>query len=61
MADSEHRATLAKIVTVSDGVAYGTREDRSGATLAQHLETSGYDVVDRVSICLLYTAPSPRD
>lgn len=50
MADSEHRATLAKIVTVSDGVAYGTREDRSGATLAQHLETSGYDVVDRVSI-----------
>jgi molybdenum cofactor synthesis domain-containing protein len=32
---------------VSDGVIHGTREDRSGAALAERLGTAGYDVVDR--------------
>ena len=37
----------AKVLTVSDGVIHGTREDRSGAALAERLGTAGYDVVDR--------------
>ena len=47
MADDEHTPTSAKIVTVSDGVVYGTREDRSGETLEAHLAASGYEVVER--------------
>lgn len=40
----------AKILTVSDGVAHGTREDRSGHALVDRLREAGYDVVDhRVS------------
>jgi molybdenum cofactor synthesis domain-containing protein len=37
----------AKVLTVSDGVVGGTRDDRSGAALAEHLEAAGYDVVER--------------
>jgi molybdenum cofactor synthesis domain-containing protein len=37
----------AKVLTVSDGVVHGTREDKSGAALAAHLESNGFDVVDR--------------
>jgi len=37
----------AKILTVSDGVIAGTREDRSGAALADLLSGRGYDVVER--------------
>ena len=37
----------AKILTVSDGVAAGTREDRSGEALADALGAAGYDVVER--------------
>ena len=44
---SDDTPTPAKIVTVSDGVVYGTREDRSGAALAEHLQSVGYDVVER--------------
>lgn len=36
-----------KILTVSDGVVAGTREDRSGAVLAEHLADAGFEVVDR--------------
>lgn len=36
-----------KILTVSDGVVEGTREDRSGAALDQHLSASGFEVVER--------------
>jgi len=36
-----------KILTVSDGVIHGTREDISGATLASHFVAAGWDVVDR--------------
>ena len=38
---------LAKVLTASDGVIAGTREDRSGAALAERLEAGGYTVVDR--------------
>lgn len=37
----------AKVVTVSDGVVAGTREDRSGAALEEALATAGFDVVSR--------------
>ena len=37
----------AKVLTVSDGVVAGTREDRSGEALAERLAADGWDVVDR--------------
>ena len=37
----------AKVLTVSDGVMAGTREDRSGAALAERLVVAGHEVVDR--------------
>jgi molybdopterin adenylyltransferase len=44
-------ATLqAKVLTVSDGVAAGTRDDRSGQALASRLQEAEYEVIDhRVS------------
>ncbi len=36
----------AKVLTVSDGVAAGTREDASGARLAELLTAKGYTVVE---------------
>ena len=38
----------AAVLTVSDGVAEGTREDRSGDLLEELLRGDGYDVVRRV-------------
>ena len=38
----------AKVVTVSDGVVDGVREDRSGAALVERLTEAGFDVVDRM-------------
>ena len=38
----------AKVLTVSDGVVDGVREDRSGAALADRLAEAGFDVVDRL-------------
>ena len=37
----------AKILTVSDGVVAGTREDKSGDVLVEVLEDAGYDIADR--------------
>ena len=37
----------AKVLTVSDGVAAGTREDEGGTALVDLLETSGYRVEER--------------
>jgi molybdopterin adenylyltransferase len=37
----------AKILTVSDGVAAGTREDRSGEVLETSLRERGFEVVER--------------
>jgi molybdenum cofactor synthesis domain-containing protein len=35
----------AKVLTVSDGVADGTRDDKSGRALVEHLTGAGYEVV----------------
>jgi molybdopterin adenylyltransferase len=40
-------AWTAKVLTVSDGVADGTREDRSGAALAALLVSAGFAVAER--------------
>ena len=40
-------APEAKVLTVSDGVVAGTREDTSGQVLADALVAAGFDVVDR--------------
>ena len=40
----------AKVLTVSDGVVAGTREDRSGRLLADRLASAGYEVVDRRAV-----------
>lgn len=36
----------AKVLTVSDGVVHGTREDRSGAALVEQLQGAGFEVVE---------------
>ncbi len=40
----------AKVLTVSDGVVAGTREDRSGPALEQRLLAAGYDVSSRTVV-----------
>lgn len=40
----------AKVVTVSDGVMAGTREDRSGQALEQALAGAGFTVVERSAV-----------
>jgi molybdopterin adenylyltransferase len=44
-----HRVTgwAAKVLTVSDGVVAGTREDRSGAALEERLVAAGMTVAER--------------
>jgi len=39
-------ALRAKVLTVSDGVADGTRDDKSGRALVDRLTAAGYEVVD---------------
>ena len=47
MTDAPSGAGLAaKVLTVSDGVVHGTREDRSGVALVERLTAEGYAVVD---------------
>jgi molybdopterin adenylyltransferase len=36
----------AKVLTVSDGVAHGTRDDSSGRALAEQLQEAGYELLD---------------
>lgn len=50
---TDHAATTtpsaglaAKVLTVSDGVVAGTREDRSGAALVERLRTAGFSVAE---------------
>lgn len=38
---------LAKVLTASDGVVAGTREDRSGAALVERLTAEGFTVVEQ--------------
>ncbi|MCP3938279.1 MAG: MogA/MoaB family molybdenum cofactor biosynthesis protein [Actinomycetia bacterium] len=46
--NSTHADLLdAKVLTVSDGVVYGVREDRSGEALAAAVERAGFRVVER--------------
>lgn len=40
----------AKVLTVSDGVIAGTRDDRSGDALVEHLSAAGFTVVERRAI-----------
>jgi molybdenum cofactor synthesis domain-containing protein len=40
----------AKVLTVSDGVVAGTREDRSGPVLRDRLTAEGYDVVEHRAV-----------
>jgi molybdenum cofactor synthesis domain-containing protein len=37
----------AKVITVSDGVVAGTRDDKSGAVAVEVLTAAGFEVVDR--------------
>ena len=47
MADHDTTGIEAKVLTVSDGVIAGTREDRSGVALVDVLTAHGITVVDR--------------
>ena len=40
----------AKVLTVSDGVVAGTREDKSGDVLAEVLANANYEIADRQAI-----------
>ena len=43
---SAQEPVLAKVLTVSDGVSYGTRDDLSGRALVAQLGHAGFDVVE---------------
>ncbi len=43
---SDESRPQAKVLTVSDGVVHGTRDDVSGRALGEHLRANGFDVVD---------------
>ena len=47
MTDHTEAGLEAKVLTVSDGVVAGTREDQSGAALEARLVQEGYRVVER--------------
>jgi molybdopterin adenylyltransferase len=47
VADRDSAGLEAKVLTVSDGVVAGTREDRSGAALADFLAGEGFEVIER--------------
>lgn len=40
----------AKVLTASDGVIAGTREDKSGEGLAAHLADAGFEIVERRAV-----------
>lgn len=43
---SDDTALYAKVLTVSDGVFHGSRDDTGGRGLAAHLAANGFEVVD---------------
>ena len=47
MSDDTPARQPAKVLTCSDGVVHGTREDKSGVALAEFLTASGFDVVEQ--------------
>lgn len=50
MANEEKTPLLAKVITASDGVIAGTRQDASGQALEDHLTAAGWNVVARRQI-----------
>lgn len=50
MANPEKTPLRAKVITASDGVIAGTRQDASGQALEDHLSQNGWDVVERRQI-----------
>ncbi|MGH1490651.1 MAG: MogA/MoaB family molybdenum cofactor biosynthesis protein [Acidimicrobiales bacterium] len=50
MTEPEKLVLQAKVVTASDGVIAGTRQDASGEALAEHLTEAGWEVVERRQI-----------
>jgi molybdopterin adenylyltransferase len=48
--DDGPRRWAAKVLTVSDGVVAGTRDDKSGQALAEALAEAGFDVVERLVV-----------
>ena len=46
MSGADDDKLQAKVLTVSDGVIAGTRDDASGRALVEQLTAAGYDVVD---------------
>jgi len=42
----DHRHKLAKIITVSDGVVHGSRQDKSGEALTDRLTADGWQIAD---------------
>jgi len=47
MSETDSTTIAAKVLTVSDGVIHGTREDRPGGALVELLSGAGFDVVDQ--------------
>ncbi len=50
MADLDTAGLRAKVLTVSDGVIAGTRDDRSGDALVELLEGAGYAIAGRSAV-----------
>jgi molybdenum cofactor synthesis domain-containing protein len=50
VADTDSAPLQAKVLTASDGVVGGTREDRSGTALVERLLAAGYEVVERRAV-----------
>lgn len=46
MSESNEPRQQAKVLTCSDGVVHGARDDKSGRALVEHLAEAGFDVVD---------------
>lgn len=50
MASEEAQSLRAKVITVSDGVAAGKREDTSASALVDRLEGAGFEIVEHRTI-----------
>lgn len=50
MSDRDPAGLAAKVLTASDGVIAGTRQDRSGEALEELLTGAGYEVVERRAV-----------
>lgn len=50
MSDRDPAGLAAKVLTVSDGVIAGVREDRSGEALVELLAGAGYELVERRAV-----------